>query len=150
VNPIAKLVYGVRLGGEGQWEFDEVDEDGEPTVDWLDADDFEEQVTTQVVTAPGLGHATDDESNDHQPTWAAHEGVGLTVVTCSDADEVTYTLATYELSLFAGDLLTLNLTDLEQLPALHDWDRVLGEALQVLGLTPHQPQPNWILCADHF
>ncbi|GGZ23733.1 hypothetical protein GCM10010387_16190 [Streptomyces inusitatus] len=160
----ALLVYGYDLGGDGDgdgWKVQETDEyGGLAELDWFDEEhpeaDFCDAVERRLLAV--LGGFTEEWTEDARNTGyydrekAAKARVHVKVEThCSDGAP-SYLLAVNVTTARRGDPVVIDVDDLTRSRLAADWDDLLAEALQALGLTPLQAAPAWILAsyADGF
>jgi hypothetical protein len=155
VSTDALLVYGYDLGGledaEG-WKIREVDEDGEPAVSWYsvpeDAEecDFVEQAEIRLLVANGLtGDWRDDDYFERKRE--AQQRCGVTFERhCSDAC-VMYLLVAMDWTANRGYPVKVEPAHLTDPELIHHCTANLARALGVLGITPAQEKPGWILAS---
>lgn len=56
-----------------------------------------------------------------------------------------YVLAAHAVTAYRGDAQEIDFVALEQQRVAEDWDGKLMRACEVLGVTPRQEQPKWLL-----
>lgn len=148
------LAYGFDLGSdESEWLVEEVDEYGGLDVArfaWFnqdDDDDFVTQAGDHLLAASGFTE-TDWESEGYfERERVAKDAVGVVFESHCSGDYPIYVLAAHVITVYQGHVKELNLAELAKDAAAGDWDRKLRGALQVLGLTPKQEKPAWLLCS---
>lgn len=124
----AYLAYGYNLGGGNGWSIAEADEYGTWDTDWHDGSyDFW------------------DKAEERLRNRGAAVGVDIDRHCTSDYPE--YMLITHKITGSWGDAALVDLAELQAMPAAQGWDDKLREALQVLGMTPKQAEPRWLLVA---
>lgn len=148
----AEMHYGYNLGdtdrGTG-WEFAEVtDEDaGTPALPWWDenGDSFGEQAMTQLLAAAGFTETDWRADGYYQRRREAEDRLGVefentgyegarTLLVAKGTERTAYTSEATEI-----DPAAMTATATEAM------DAALAEALRVLGITPSQPKPMWLL-----
>lgn len=146
----AEISYGYSLGddyGDG-WEFAEVDDDGEPTVSWWDedGDSFDEQAMEVLLIRSGFdepGWPRADGYYDRLRDAKARLGVEFvstgyegarTLLIASGTKRATFTSGAVEIDpvAMAG-------------AATEAMNEALADAQRVLGITPNQSKPAWLL-----
>ena len=150
----AKLIYGYRLRTEEDgWLVKEVHGKDSPEyglkLDWLgeDGDDFQDKAQDRLLAAAGF----EDTGYEADPdAWRARRKEARARVA------VTFEIGGYEFSDLFMSVAThcADLGETEQIDpadmlaaANEDADEKLRTALAVLGLTPTQEQPAWLLTA---
>ncbi len=149
----ALIVYGYGLGGDDHgWRVQEAGEHGELRTSWYDPceDSFEEAALQELraTALPPLDDtATLDERRAHRRKTDEKLGVELTYhghleypQTLLIAQGSEYRVGQGEAKIITPQML-LTVTD--------TWDRKLERALHMLGLTPMQQQPQWLLCTQY-
>lgn len=58
-----------------------------------------------------------------------------------------FLLATRVITVYRGSVKGIDMTALAVEPEMNGWDEKLNTALQVLGITPVQEKPKWLLCS---
>jgi hypothetical protein len=74
--------------------------------------------------------------------------LGVEVISHGSASYPMYLLVAFEMTASHGYPETVDLAGLRRRVVDEDWDGRLASACQVLGVTPAQPQPTWILASD--
>lgn len=147
----AVLAYGYDLGSDEDWKMLEIDEDGVPTLAWYEADndddDFVEQAKKHLLAAAGFIEADWDAEDWSERHKAAEARVGVEFETYCHGEYPMYVLATKVITAYRGDSKVLDLAALMAEPTEHGWDDKLAAALTVLGITPKQEKPGWVLCS---
>ena len=148
----AILAYGYDLSGE-PWKIRETDEYGGIDADklaWYDEDneeaDFDGQAEHRLLVAAGFTEVYEDG----RPGYFAREEeararLGVAFETYCKDDYPLYILAAKVITVSRGDSQVLDLPALMGEPAEHGWDDKLRAACQVLGITPTQASPGWVL-----
>lgn len=129
------LAYGYDLGGaEEGWQIREVADD-QLQLDWYHPDDefydFASQAERQLLAAAG---GDSEQIKVEFATYCSH-------------DYPMYLIATKTIEVARGHIEHLNLHALANAELINDWDEDLVVALRILGITPIQPQPGWMLCS---
>jgi hypothetical protein len=146
VSTDAILAYGYDLGGEGsEWLVRELDESSAPSWPWLeDGEDFLDLASSQLLTAAGL-----TESD-----WYAREGhlvspamglLGVDFVKHCSQKYPNWVLAAHVVTVHRGYSALVDFGELDARRVEQDWDIKLARALQLLGITPVQLAPKWLL-----
>jgi hypothetical protein len=148
----AELSYGYRLqGGDGEWLVREVHPDDSDewglNLGWFneDEDNFDEAAGRRLLASVGFTETdyTVDGYFDRRDAAEALLGVALER-TGWEANDLL--LVTKQISAYLGDAETIDPAVLVA-EAGGDADARLRSALAVLGLTPTQEQPAWLLTA---
>lgn len=135
----AYLAFGYDLGHDGDWRITEVDEDGRPSLDWLQ-DEGDLAGDAIVRLARLRGH--DVEFSDQ-----AEEALGFELLHHRHGEHPMYVLAAKVVRAWRGDVVPIDFAELERERVEQEWDRQLTEACQVIGITPKQGKPRWVLCS---
>lgn len=139
-----KLFYGYDLGGDGADATDFTDEEDAPS--WYTNGDTELIVQMKLALYNAIPDAAPVEYEwradapvlDYYGVWFEHH--------CSDSYAM-WALVTYEASAARGCPEKLDLAELAARPQREDWDGKLARALEVLGITPKQERPAWLLAS---
>ncbi|GAA3417647.1 hypothetical protein [Streptosporangium vulgare] len=147
----AVLAYGYDLGRDEDWKMLEIDEDGVPTPSWYDddndEDDFVEQAKNHLLANAGFAEADWDAEDWSERHDAATARVDVEFKTYCHGEYPMYVLATKAITVRRGYSKVLDLAALAADPIEHGWDDKLTAALTVLGITPKQEKPGWVLCS---
>ncbi len=147
----AILAYGYDLGGEEEWRVEQLDEDGALQLDWFDPEaedaDFIETATDRLLAGAGF-----TETDWHAPGYfdrkaEAETRVGVEFDTYCSGDYPLYVIAAKRVTVARGYIENLDLAALARDVIELRWDEKLAAALQVLGITPKQSKPGWLLCS---
>ncbi|GAA1766367.1 hypothetical protein [Streptomonospora arabica] len=149
------LAYGYHLGGDGDWELEGTGEfDEEFPADWYDDEgDFADQAMVRMLVAAGL--ATHEQAA--QGYWdgrdEAEQQLGVDFESTGSLDgrgHEGHILVAAGSSVRAdwGEALELDVARMNDADQLAEWDERLAWALGVLGLTPKQEGPRWLLGAN--
>jgi hypothetical protein len=143
----AVLAYGYDLGSDDKWKIHETGEYDEPVLPWYDEDSdegFIEQAEARLLAAHGLtGTWEDDGYYDRKED--AQERAGVEFESYCHSEYSMWLLATKVITVHRGDSKVLDLPALMAEPAEHGWDDKLRQACEVLGITPKQESPGWVL-----
>ncbi|MER7361887.1 hypothetical protein [Nonomuraea wenchangensis] len=143
----AMLAYGYDLGSADGWKIREAGEFSEPILDWYDEDSddgFIEQAEARLLAAHGLtGTWEDDGYYDRKEEAQARAGVEFDSYCHSEYP--MWLLATKVITVHRGDSEVLDLPALMAETAENGWDDKLRQACEVLGITPKQERPGWVL-----
>jgi hypothetical protein len=125
----AILVYGYHLGGgDEEWAVAETDDAGELTATWYTDDEDDDVI--EAVTEQLRGKVK-----------------GVKIEAYQSGSYPVYLLAAHVTTVHRGGLEEIDPMDLQYRPAAQDWDAKLRTALGILGLTPTQERPRWLLCS---
>jgi hypothetical protein len=147
----ALFAYGYDLGGpEEGWRVEEAGEYGEWQPGWLnvDTENIIESAETELLIAAGLTENYDPGFGFHQRVIEVQMSVGVTFVQYRSVETPQYILAAHHITTYQADPLAIDLTELEERRLGEGWDAKLQNALRVLGATPKQRHPAWLLAAD--
>lgn len=146
----AVLAYGYNLSNGAGWAFREVDEYGEPKLDWYDADDednegFAEAISARLLASVGFTEKWgDNPAGDYfERERAAAKSLGVELQSYCHVEHPMYILATKIITVYRGDAEILNPAELAAIPP--EWDERLAAAVASLGITPTQEKPGWVL-----
>lgn len=147
----AILAYGYDLGSEeGEWQVGEIGEYGDLIVDWYDSEaedpDFIEAVETKLLAAAGFTETDWQVDGYFQRKREALAGIGVEVISHCSHECPMYILAAHSTTAYRGSPKTIDPSEL--LAMQKDADARLARALEVLGLTPTQEAPAWLLASD--
>lgn len=143
------LAYGYNLGGDDSgWEVAQADEYGGLTLDWLDEDDdFAAEAEKRLLAAAGFTETDWQVDGYFAREKAAKEGLGVKFESYCSGDYPLYVLAAKVITVSRGYVEHIDMTELVEAPNVHGWDDKLRGALEILGLTPKQESPRWLLCS---
>lgn len=149
----AYLMYGYSLGGDGEWEIEETDEYGEIDIDrvpWAaeneDGDcDIVEQAERRLLVATGFSE-TDWQVDGYKRKRAVAK-LGVAIESYCSGDYPMYVLTNTVLTAHQGHVTAIDFVELAKKVADGGWDQKLAGALRVLGITPKQEAPKWLLCS---
>jgi hypothetical protein len=148
MDPEARLAYGYALGTGEDFKVAERAGYGNLSVDWWNEDGggFETQAWKRLWDAipekPEVEHEWKRED-------AARKHWGVDIVNSGTYDYPGFILVPTEggsyKSVEWSDSMTLDVDVMRDQPAALRWDATLAAALQVLGLTPTQDGPKWLV-----
>lgn len=141
------LVYGFNLGGgDSEWEIAEAGEYGSWEPEWHTGDD---DVITAAETKlkESVGFTETDWRVDgyFEREREAEKRVGVEFKSYCSGEYAMWTLAATSITAYRGDAIEVDFAALEQQRIDEDWDAKLKRACEVLGVTPKQGQPKWLL-----
>lgn len=141
----AMLMYGYNIGGQDEWNVQEVDEWGSLTVDWYE-NDF--QGEAEALLLAKVGFTETEYTKGYYDRKRAAEGLVKVKfeVHCSDSYP-ELVLAAHVITARRGYPELIDMSQLATHPSIAEWDLSLRQALETLGLTPTQPEPYWILAS---
>jgi hypothetical protein len=148
------LVYGYDLGGEEEWKIREAGEYGElPELDWFnphneDGDGFQEAAERRLLAQLADFTETDWRVDGYfEREREAKARLGVEFDTYCSGDYPMYLLAAKVITVYRGSVEEIDMTELAIAPEMNGWDEKLHAAVQVLGVTPTQGKPKWLLCS---
>jgi len=152
------LVYGYDLGCEEDWKVRERGEYGEPvpgTGGWVpdpeaeEGYDLIEQAMSHLLAASGFTETYEDGRDGYFGREdAAKAALGVEFETYCSGEYPMYVLAACVVTAGRGDVVDAGAAIAAADDATRqEWDAKLAAALQVLGLTPVQDKPRWLLCS---
>jgi hypothetical protein len=146
------LAYGYNLGGNEGWRVKEVDKYGDLTVPWYGDGDNDLEGPAEKVLFASIGFAetweTRVDDNYSVRLELAKKLVGVEIKTYYSVKHPMFILATKAIKVYEGFVKQLDLKDMTCCPIAGEWDDKLLTALQVLGLTPEQESPGWLLSSS--
>lgn len=143
----AMLMYGYDLDAADGWKIAEAGEWGELAAPWYDEDSDLDSIEQAVKAlydaipdAPDVeyGWQRDELVKEHYGAW--FEGH------CSDSYTM-YALVAFEDTARRGHPELIDWRELDEQRNREDWDAKLARALEVLGITPKQERPAWLLAS---
>jgi hypothetical protein len=154
-DPKAHLAYGYELGTREDFKAAERDEYGSPKLPWLAVDeggyakcgDLAERAETLLLASMGF---TEDDwradgYRDRKREAENRLGVELAYSGADGYEGWMLVGLDSERSVEWSEAMTLDLDELTNRPAYMSWDDNLAHALGVLGITPTQPGPKWLV-----
>lgn len=151
------LAYGYDLGSaDSGFNVAEVGEYGELNVPWFDSDSEEtedEEGETLDVTSAITRRLYESIPNAPVAKWdwdrekVVKETLGVWLEAYCSGDYSMWILTTHEITVYRGDTKVIDLAALDTQRAAESWDVKLAHALSVLGLTPTQEKPSWLLAS---
>ena len=131
----------------------EASEYGALTLDWLPDPEAEEDydvpdlMLTRLLEASGFTEADWQAEGYFARKRAAEEALGVEFETyCSDSYQM-YLLAAKVITVYRGDVELIDMAALGDSATLAAYDEKLAASLRVLGITPVQDKPAWLLCS---
>lgn len=151
-----ELIYGYELGGYDGWSINQTGEFGELEVDWFrddeDADhnDFVEACQRRLLASAGAHVSADpDEYVDLEELVKEQFGVQFYWHGNATYSASNCALGTYQAHAYGYETKILDLVDLVVKPEMDGWDQRLALVIEILGITPKQPKPAWILTSSY-
>lgn len=145
----AILAYGYNVGGgESEWNIEEADEDGDWTPPWVDPDDENDLITaaeTTLLAAAGFTETDWRADGYYERKEAAEAQVGVEFESHCSGDYPMWLLVAHTTTVYRGDVKEIDFAALEATRIEQDWDAKLRNAADVLGMTPKQESPRWML-----
>ena len=152
----AELSYGYRLqGSDGEWLVREVHPDDSDlwglNLDWFDNEDgdednFDEAAKRRLLATVGFTETDWRVDGYHDRQRAAEDRLGVQLErTGYEAEDLL--LVTKQIGAYLGNAEVIDPAILVAEGERGDADARLRSALAVLGLTPVQEQPAWLLTA---
>ncbi len=162
MTPSAHLAYGYDLGSDEDFRAAERDEYGGPKLPWLPDEDgeggydgFPEGADALLLAATGFVDPPWEEiegDEEKVTTYFAEKreaeashGVELHHSGHSDYSGWVLIAKGSKRSVEWSEAMELDLSELNNSPAYHGWDDKLAAALKVLGVTPTQAGPKWLV-----
>ena len=140
------LVYGYDLGGdEDGWQIAE--ENIAAFLEWGSGEDGDLVEKGKVRLLASVGFTETDWRADgyHERKKAAEERLGVEFESYCSGDYPMWLLAAHTVTVYRGDCKEIDFAALEKARTEGDWDAKLAHAIQVLGITPTQEKPGWLL-----
>lgn len=151
MSPSGILSYGYDLGGvEGEWNFKNLNSDGEPNVPWWPKEDEEsvdipDRIDTLLLASIGFTETNWSESGFWERKREAQSRLGLDT-TANGSDYYSgILLVTWHASVSWGETSVINFDKLNVQRLDEDWDGKLDRALEILGLEPEADHAQWLL-----
>lgn len=146
-----RLMYGYQFQNES-WLINETGEYGEPRLDWYDDegdDTFIEACEKRLLAEVGIIDNPDPSRYfDKGKLIKRHYGVGFVGYGSCDWDG-SHILATCDIRASDYGAEIVDLSVLNAQARSENWDGKLARACEVLGITPTQDRPRWILCSSY-
>lgn len=146
------LTYGIKLGSsEDGWAIAEVDEWGQWEPDWYNEEDDEaeegliEAASQKLLAANGFAEDFAVSDGYFERKRQAEARVGIDFKLYCHFEYPMYVLSAHSITANRGDAIEIDWAALEQRRVAEDWDGKLRAACEVLGITPTQEQPKWLL-----
>ncbi|WP_328934170.1 MULTISPECIES: hypothetical protein [unclassified Streptomyces] len=149
----ALLVYGYHLGGgDGGWELQGLGEYDElPELPWYNEDSEDFQGDAEQLLLAQLAGFTETWESGGEGYFArereAKARLGVTFETHCSGSYPGYLLIAKGITAHRGDVESIDFAELTAEVQQADADAKLRAALEVLGLTPKQERPGWMLCS---
>lgn len=141
------LAYGYNLGGDNDgWAIEETDEYGGWEPEWSDGEEIAECMTARLLASVGFTETNWRAEGYYDRKREAEQKVPELVIYCSH-DYPEFVLAAFSVRVYQGHTQAIDFAALEQRRIEEDWDGRLRQALEVLGVTPKQEQPQWLLAS---
>lgn len=145
------LAYGYNLGGGDGWEIAETGEYGEPNVDWFDTEDDDADFVTvaekRLLAAAGFTETDWQVDGYFAREREAKATLGIEFESYCSGDYPMWILATKVITVSWGEVAQIDFAALGRDVIKGDWDDKLRSTLAILGLTPKQESPRWLLCS---
>jgi hypothetical protein len=148
------LAYGYDLGGEEEgWTVREAGEYGELSLDWLPDPEAEEGydipdlMLTRLLEASGFAETDWQAGGYFARKHAAEAALGVEIESYCSGEYPLYLLAAKVITVNRGDVKPVDMAALSDPAVLAAYDAKLASALHVLGVTPVQDKPAWLLCS---
>jgi hypothetical protein len=140
------LVYGYNLGDpDGGWEIAEADEDGAWEPDWQGDDSFTEAAEARLLASVGLTEEPWVADGYGERRRAARTRLGVEFESYCSGEYPMWLLAARTITAYRGVCKEIDFADLDRQRAEGGWDNLLAHAIGVLGITPKQATPRWLL-----
>lgn len=159
-DPTAKIVFGFPIGDTRKWLVNEAPENPEGIRDslvlpWYSDEDVELQGRFIELAWVRLYNAIPGSTpveNNADAEAPARSYYGIDFERCGTATQTVWlmTATDMRLSVTYSDTLQINAGTLQQRPLIGRYAEKLRKALKILGVTPVQTNPNWLLASLYF
>lgn len=161
------LAYGYNLGGDDAgWEITQAGELGEWTPPWpntnpssdirydpgiddliLDDElrDLIEDARQALLAGTGFTDTDTDAPGYVERLEQAQRRVGVELAPYSSMTYPMYVLSAHTITVHRGHFETVDFAALDAKRTSEEWDTKLAAALDILGVTPRQQSPAWLL-----
>lgn len=140
----ATLAFGYHLSSHSEgWYLADTEDHGAPDLDWFDPDEdqFEEVAMDRLLASVGFSWASD--GSDHKQYEAALSRLGVEFVSSGyEGGELFLVSAKWEPDL--GEVEEIDPGEILSAASDEAREKLRG-ALALLGITPEQEQPAWLL-----
>jgi hypothetical protein len=153
----AILAYGYDLGGGDEWQVRELDEYGSlipNTGGWVPDPETEDDydliglAERHLLNASGFTETYEDGRDGYLGRErAAKEALGVAFEAYCSGEYPMHVLAAKVLTAYRGDVQDAAAFILAAEETRPEMDAKLRAALEVLGVTPVQEKPAWLLCS---
>lgn len=149
----AHLIYGYNLEGQGDWEIEQTGEYGEIALDWYDNedgsdDDFVEACQKRLLASVGITE-NPDAGRYFDLEKHVEEHFGVKFFPYGYHDYGRWMLCAHEIEAYGWSVEAVDLADLVVMPEMNGWDDRLTRVAQILGVTPKQAKPAWLLTSSY-
>lgn len=148
----AELYYGYSLGDdENGWEFAEVDDEdysSTPTMPWWDedGDELSDQAMGVLLAASGFTETDSSADGYYGRRREAEAALGVTFeATGYQGGRTLLVAASREFAADCGESVEIDPALMSDATTNAAADEALANALRVLGITPKQEKPAWLL-----
>ena len=149
------LAYGYHLGTADEHLVKETGKWGSLDLPWMekDEDGFATETLIEAFSrrlfeaTPDPEPSREDASDRENPIW---DHFGVKVIEHGwlvEGDSPSYALIAHSIEVDGGDAELVNLPGLIKMQSRLSFNEKLEKALEVLGVTPKQAQPQWMLLA---
>lgn len=146
------LAYGYDLGGgEAEWKIQGLGDYEEWKPDWFERgeDDGDDDVVTaaeqHLLRASGFTETDWSVDGYFERKRAAEAALGVEFETYCSGEYPIWALVAHSITCRRGDAQQIDFAALEAQRVEEGWDAQLQHALTVLGITPEQAKPSWLL-----
>ncbi|MEU1761171.1 hypothetical protein [Micromonospora sp. NPDC005652] len=146
----AYLAYGYDLGGDDGWKVAEIGEWGELQLPWLSAGEdggSEDEDEDSDFPTEAMLRLAREAGHDVEFDFQAEDKIGLRFESHCSGSSPMWLLAAKVVTAHRGYPETIDFAALERERAERRWDERLIDACRVLGITPTQGTPSWVLCS---
>jgi hypothetical protein len=149
----ACLAYGYDLDTSEDFRAAQVDEYGAPDLPWYDDEEQDDDEGERGFVEQLFNHLYSQIPNpvpaeyDFRRQQVAEGYYGITVESsgyCENPGDLLVAKGS-ERDVAWAEAMPLDVTELECRPVEEGWDAKLDAALTVLGITPTQPAPQWLV-----
>ena len=150
------LAYGYGLGCSEQVDVKEVDQYGGLTLSWLkrDEDGWATENVAEALTRrlyESIPDADQGNTDSYDQEQVVKDRLGVKILEHGwlvEGDTASYALIASEKQAAGGDVELIDLDERTDLAKRKDFDGKLAKALEILGITPVQEKPSWLLMAS--
>jgi hypothetical protein len=145
-----ELLYGVAIGSGEDWLLEGLGEYGELIKPWHSEDgDFAEEAQNVLLAAHGFTETDWRVDGYFDRKRQAEEEMKVRIFLPGHYEFSHYVIGCVEISAGTYEAKPIDMVDLVSRPLREGWDEKIAWALDVLDLTPTDPEPKWLLSASY-